>query len=89
MMFGPGAVARGARCHLISEKTPGVGYVGVDGHPDYDRVRFSHDEEWIAGLRRRRYERGDPHRQRWQQPPGRHLHLVTDDYVPIPRLTNL
>jgi S-DNA-T family DNA segregation ATPase FtsK/SpoIIIE len=89
MLFGPGAVARGARCHLIAEETPGVGYVGVDGHPDYDRVRFCHDEEWIAGLHRRRYERGDPHRQRRQQPQGRHLQLVTDEYEPIPRLTNL
>lgn len=39
MVHGHGAKDRGARCHDISEHTPGVGYVGEDGSNTFIRVR--------------------------------------------------
>ncbi|MGY1869835.1 FtsK/SpoIIIE domain-containing protein [Nocardia gipuzkoensis] len=39
MVHGQGARDRGARCDEISDRTPGVGYVGEDGTTDFVRVR--------------------------------------------------
>ncbi|WP_019931511.1 FtsK/SpoIIIE domain-containing protein [Nocardia sp. BMG111209] len=39
MIFGPGAVERGARCTEIPDSTPGVAYVEQDGSSDIIRVR--------------------------------------------------
>ncbi|MFI9506197.1 FtsK/SpoIIIE domain-containing protein [Nocardia sp. NPDC052566] len=39
MVHGQGAKDRGARCHEISDQTPGVGYVGEDGSTEFVRVR--------------------------------------------------
>ncbi|MFB7723140.1 FtsK/SpoIIIE domain-containing protein [Nocardia sp. NPDC056100] len=39
MVHGQGAKDRGARCHEISDQTPGVGYVGEDGSSEFVRVR--------------------------------------------------
>ncbi|CRY77583.1 FtsK/SpoIIIE domain-containing protein [Nocardia farcinica] len=39
MVHGQGARDRGARCDKISERTPGVGYVGEDGTAEFVRVR--------------------------------------------------
>jgi S-DNA-T family DNA segregation ATPase FtsK/SpoIIIE len=39
MVHGQGARDRGARCDEISDRTPGVGYVGEDGTTDFIRVR--------------------------------------------------
>ncbi|MEV6274461.1 FtsK/SpoIIIE domain-containing protein [Nocardia sp. NPDC051832] len=44
MVHGQGAKDRGARCHEISEHTPGVGYVGEDGATGFVRVRAF----WVA-----------------------------------------
>ncbi|MGW0245375.1 FtsK/SpoIIIE domain-containing protein [Nocardia goodfellowii] len=52
MVHGQGAKARGARCHEISARTPGVGYVGEDGNPDFVRVRAflieKKDIDWLV-----------------------------------------
>ncbi|MGW0250816.1 FtsK/SpoIIIE domain-containing protein [Nocardia goodfellowii] len=52
MVHGQGAKARGARCHEISARTPGVGYVGEDGNPDFVRVRAflieKRDIDWLV-----------------------------------------
>lgn len=42
LVLGPGARDRGARCDLIPDTLPGVGYVTVDGIAEPVRVRFSH-----------------------------------------------
>jgi S-DNA-T family DNA segregation ATPase FtsK/SpoIIIE len=42
LVLGNGARDRGARCDQISESTPGVGYVGLDGVAEPIRVRFTH-----------------------------------------------
>ncbi|WP_019932258.1 FtsK/SpoIIIE domain-containing protein [Nocardia sp. BMG111209] len=39
MIFGPGAVERGARCTEIPDSTPGVAYVEQEGSSDILRVR--------------------------------------------------
>ncbi|WP_280243526.1 FtsK/SpoIIIE domain-containing protein [Nocardia abscessus] len=39
MVHGQGARDRGARCDEISDRTPGVGYVGEDGTTEFIRVR--------------------------------------------------
>ncbi|NKY33936.1 hypothetical protein HGA13_12740 [Nocardia speluncae] len=39
MVHGKEAADRGSRCHMISEATPGVAYVGQDGTKDFRRVR--------------------------------------------------
>ncbi|MFG3618064.1 FtsK/SpoIIIE domain-containing protein [Nocardia sp. NPDC047654] len=39
MVHGQGARDRGARCDEISDRTPGVGYVGEDGSTEFVRVR--------------------------------------------------
>ncbi|MEU0545028.1 FtsK/SpoIIIE domain-containing protein [Nocardia sp. NPDC005978] len=39
MVHGQGAKDRGARCHEITDTTPGVGYVGEDGTTEFVRVR--------------------------------------------------
>ncbi|MFV0307468.1 MAG: FtsK/SpoIIIE domain-containing protein [Desertimonas sp.] len=51
MVLGDGARASGARADRISDRTPGVGYVKVDGQRDAVRVRaaFVSDED-IAAL---------------------------------------
>ncbi|WP_375430164.1 FtsK/SpoIIIE domain-containing protein [uncultured Friedmanniella sp.] len=42
LVLGPGARDRGARCDLIPDTQPGIGYVTVDGIAEPVRVRFSH-----------------------------------------------
>lgn len=42
LVLGPGARNRGARCDLIPDSLPGVGYVMVDGSAEPVRVRFSY-----------------------------------------------
>ncbi len=42
MVLGAGARVRGARTDQISDRTPGVGYVALDGVPEPVRVRFAH-----------------------------------------------
>ncbi|GAA2109483.1 FtsK/SpoIIIE domain-containing protein [Microlunatus panaciterrae] len=42
LVLGPGARNRGARCDLIPDSLPGVGYVTVEGIAEPVRVRFSH-----------------------------------------------
>ncbi|MCW2542044.1 MAG: cell division protein FtsK [Frankiales bacterium] len=42
LVLGHGARDRGARCDLIAESTPGVGYVTLDGVAEPVRVRFAH-----------------------------------------------
>ncbi|MBO0844382.1 MAG: hypothetical protein J2P22_03065 [Nocardioides sp.] len=51
MTLGDGARRRGARCDLISELLPGVGYVVIDGVAEPVRVRFPYiSDEQIEAL---------------------------------------
>jgi len=51
MVLGAGARARGARTDQISDRTPGVGYVALDGVPEPVRVRFAHvTDDHIAAV---------------------------------------
>lgn len=51
MVLGAGARVRGARTDQISDRTPGVGYVALDGVPEPVRVRFAHvTDEHIAAV---------------------------------------
>ena len=51
MVLGAGARSRGARTDQISDRTPGVGYVALDGVPEPVRVRFAHvTDDHIAAV---------------------------------------
>jgi S-DNA-T family DNA segregation ATPase FtsK/SpoIIIE len=43
LIFGPGAPDRGCTCHLISDKTPGVAEVEIDGVAGFTRIRCARD----------------------------------------------
>ncbi len=42
MVLGDGVRDRGAAAHEISEDTPGVAWIKLDGHRDPDRARAFH-----------------------------------------------
>lgn len=51
MVLGGGQRDKGARCDEISEDTPGVGFVSVDGRTEPIRIRFAYvDDEEIATM---------------------------------------
>jgi len=51
MVLGDGARDRGARADFISELTPGVAYVRVEGSREIRRVRSAYlDDEAIVNL---------------------------------------
>ena len=45
MVLGEGVRQRGAAAHEISEDTPGVAWVKLDGRRDPDRVRAFHSTD--------------------------------------------
>ncbi|MEB0286767.1 FtsK/SpoIIIE domain-containing protein [Cryobacterium sp. 10I1] len=61
MVLGTGARERGALCDLISDQTPGVGYVSEDGKARISRVRAFHVTDTDIAILAATYRAPEPH----------------------------